>query len=69
MEAVDGSSERQLTTPVGGSGGWQGEKTSEIFVSNELKSPKNNMFFLFFYTLGWWVIYHFFWYKNEFFRP
>ena len=47
---------RQLMAPVGGSGGLQGEKTSKKnFVPNELKSPKNNMSFFVFSTLGGWV--------------
>ena len=43
--------------PVGGSGGWLGEKNSTIiFVTNELKCPpKNNMSFLFLSTFGVWV--------------
>ena len=41
---------RQLVAPVGGSGGLQGEKTTKFFfVPNELKSPKNNMSFYFFF--------------------
>ena len=40
--------------PVGGSGGWLGEKNSKnFFVPNELKSPKNNMFFLHTRGGGW----------------
>ena len=31
------------------------KKIQIFFVPNELKSPKNNMFFLFFSTLGGWV--------------
>ena len=42
--------------PVGGSGGWQGEKTSKFFfVPNELKSPENNMSFFVLSILGGWV--------------
>ena len=37
-------------------GGLQGEKTSKKnFVPDELKSPKNNMFFFVFYVIGGWV--------------
>ena len=44
--------------PVGGSGGWLGEKNSTIiFVTNELKCPpKNNMSFLFLSIFGGWVV-------------
>ena len=46
---------QQLMGPVGGSGGWLGEKNSKnCFVPNELKRPKNNMsFFVFIHIWGW----------------
>ena len=50
---MDKNKKRHVVFVMDTGGGWLGEKIQEIvFVPNELKSPKNNMFFCFFPHLG-----------------